>query len=103
MAHRLPAELLRRGVPAIALGSIGCTSSGTTTPTPSVTSVAVVPATTISLGSTIYPEGAALDANGNLYIGAFSQLLMFTPPFTSSSAPVLNITTTASIYGLAIR
>jgi hypothetical protein len=64
---------------------------------------ASTPAVTINLGSTIFPEGVALDANGNLYVGAFSQLLVFAPPFGSSSVPMVNLTTTALIFGIAVR
>lgn len=63
---------------------------------------AATPAVTINLG-TEGPEGCALDASGNLYVGAIGgHILVFSPPFSNSSVPTLTMTTPAIIFGIAI-
>jgi hypothetical protein len=61
------------------------------------------PIATITTGMNA-PEAVAVDAAGNLYVGNLGDgtIKMFAPPFSSSSAPVLSITTSAVIFGMAI-
>lgn len=63
---------------------------------------AATPAVTISLG-TEGPEGCALDADGKLYVGAIGgKILVFTPPFSGTSAASTTLATSAIIFGIAI-
>ena len=53
------------------------------------------------------PEGVALDAAGNLYVGNLgdSTVTVFAPPFSSGSAPTLTFTVnngTFTIFGIGI-
>jgi len=60
------------------------------------------PAVIINLGS-YSPEGCAVDADGNLYMGSSDgTVLEFKPPFTSASVPAVTLTTPAVIFGIAI-
>jgi hypothetical protein len=61
------------------------------------------PIATITTGMNA-PEAVAVDAAGNLYVGNLGDgtIKMFAPPFSSSSAPALSITTSAVIFGMAI-
>jgi hypothetical protein len=49
-------------------------------------------------------EAAAVDANGNLYVGNLGDrtVEVFSPPFTNSSVPVLTLNTNAEIFGISI-
>ncbi len=52
------------------------------------------------------PEGCAVDANGNLYVGVLNApgtVLVYSPPFSSSSAPTVTLSITGdSIFGLGV-
>ncbi len=66
---------------------------------------ASAPAFSITTGTNI-PEGVALDAPGNRYVGNLgdSTVTVYSPPFSGASAPVTTMTATGSpsIFGIAI-
>jgi len=47
---------------------------------------------TITITGLSAPDGLAFDAQGNLWVAQTSSVVEFTPPFTSSSAPAVTIT-----------
>ncbi len=63
------------------------------------------PAFSITTGVST-PEGVALDASGNLYVGNLttSAVTVYNPPFSGASAPVTTMTAAGSpsIFGIAI-
>jgi len=48
------------------------------------------------------PKGCALDASGNLYVSTTGQIVMYTPPFTASSARAVTLTLPGTVNGIAI-
>jgi sugar lactone lactonase YvrE len=65
---------------------------------------ASTPAVTITTGVNI-PEGCAVDAAGNLYVGNLGNgvVTVYAPPFSAASAPTVSLTVTgASIFAIAI-
>jgi hypothetical protein len=70
---------------------------------------ASAPAFSITTGVKTFPEGAALDASGNLYIvsrNAFGNpnatVTVYAPPFSATSAPTTTLNVNASSFGIAI-
>jgi hypothetical protein len=61
------------------------------------------PAFSITTGTNA-PEGVAVDALGHLYVGNLSDKTVsrYSAPFSAQSTPDVTITTTATIFGLAV-
>ena len=65
---------------------------------------ASAPVFSITNGIPILPSSLAFDSAGNLYLGSFTQITEYSPPFSAASTPVLSLPVPATfeVSGIAI-